>query len=227
MEKKIDGYEDHYLKIDKTYPSVVALKFFLGNNPDFSLRNICKPGHRVLDIGFGDGRDLNLFLDLGFKVYGVEPNEKVVQHTVNKLKHQTNKPDLRVGNNMNTTFDDNSFDVVYSSGAIYYLPSQDHTILDALQESYRVLKKSGYFVGSLCRSDSHAVHGAIKLNNNVFILEDPFYKFRKGQVYHTYNNHSEIINDFSKIGFSEIKIYDYDVDWFGTRETLFLFVAKK
>jgi len=227
MEKKIDGYEDHYLQINKTYPSVVALKFFLGNNPDFTLRKICKPGDKVLDIGFGDGRDLNLFLDLGFKVFGVEPNEKIVKHTLEKLNKETDFIDLRVGSNMQTTFDSRFFDVVYSSAAIYYLPSQEHSILDALHESHRILKDSGYLVGSLCRSDSHAVRDAVKVNNNVFILEDPFYKFRKGQVYHTYNNHNEIINDFKEVGFSEIKIYDYDVDWFGTRETLFLFFAKK
>ena len=32
-------YKDHYLNIKKVYPSVFALKIFLGKNPNFSLRD--------------------------------------------------------------------------------------------------------------------------------------------------------------------------------------------
>ena len=37
-------------------------------------------GKKILDVGFGDGRDLLLFNDLGFSSYGVEVNKEVVEH---------------------------------------------------------------------------------------------------------------------------------------------------
>ena len=222
-----NAYRSHYLKINKTYPSVIALKLFLGNNPDFDIQKEKPNIKKIVDIGFGDARDIGFFLDLGYNVSGIEPDSNVVKHTINKFKDYDNKPDLKVGTNMKTGFKDSTFDVVYSSAAIYYLPSLEYSILDAFKESYRILQHDGLFMGTLARSDIHTVSEAEKINNNIFILKDPFYKYREGQVYHTYTNKSEIISDLSKTGFHDILIYDYDVDWFGTRETLFIFVAKK
>ena len=76
-------------------------------------------------------------------------------------------------------------------------------------------------------NDNHTTADAIKLDSNRLILEDPFYKFRKGQYYHVYNSQEELKTDLEIAGFKAIAITNYDVDWFGTRETLFLFVATK
>ena len=222
-----NGYRSHYLKIDKTYPSVFALKIFLGNNPDFRLKEKYPNISKIVDISFGDGRDIGFFLEQGYHVSGVEPDSKVVNHTRKKYKTYQNRTDLRVGTNIDTGFNSEVFDAVYSSGAVYYLPSLDHSIIDAFRESYRILKKGDLFMGTLARNGIHTLSGAKKINQNIFILKDSFYNYRSGQVYHVYNHKSEIEEDFKKVGFNNIMVYDYDVNWFGTRERLFIFLTTK
>ena len=81
----VNYYRNHYLNIGKTYPSSFALKCFLGNNPELNLSRLDFSGKKICDIGFGDGRDLNLFLDLKMDVFGVEPDSTIVNHTKKKF----------------------------------------------------------------------------------------------------------------------------------------------
>ena len=80
-----ENYINHYLNIKGVYPSVFELKMFLGKNPDLDLRDEDFHGKLILDVGFGDGRDLVLFHNLGFEVFGLEVNEQVVEHAKRKL----------------------------------------------------------------------------------------------------------------------------------------------
>lgn len=221
------NYRNHYLQISKTYPSAFALKCFLGKNPHFSLRGENIAGKKICEIGFGDGRDLNLFIDLGMNVYGVEPDEQVVNHTTKKFGDKIPDGQLCVGSNVNIPFGNKSFDYVYASAAIYYLPSSGTTILNALTEANRVLVPKGLLFVSFSCSDNHTLDQAEWVDQNTAILEDPFYKLRKGQRYHVYNNKQEIKEDFAKTGFQACYIGDYDIDWFGTRERWYLAIAKK
>ena len=145
-EEHYEKYKQHYLKIHETYPSVFALKMFLGRNPKLNLRNIDFNSKNILDLGFGDGRDLNLFINLGFNVYGIEPNLSVVEHTLKKFNKLNMYPKLSKGNNIKTNLKDDFFDFVYASGSIYYMPNQNNTIIDAYNEAYRITKKNGFFL---------------------------------------------------------------------------------
>ena len=82
------------------------------------------------------------------------------------------------------------------------------------------------FMGTFARYDSHVVKDSTKVDNHRIILKDPYYNFREGQLYHIYFK-DELEKDLINVGFKQIKIFDYDVDWFGTRETFFIFTAQK
>tara|TARA_B110000014_G_C20041099_1_gene541122 strand:- start:82 stop:768 length:687 start_codon:yes stop_codon:yes gene_type:complete len=220
-------YTDHYLRIDEIFPSVLALKLFLGNNPIFTFRDHNLNNKKILDIGFGDGRDLYLFHKLKMQVFGIEVDPLVVKHTSSKFKNKGLSITLKTGTNNNTGFNKNFFDIIYASASIYYLVDEFHRIQESYRHCWEILKEGGYFVGSLARFDAHTTVGAHQLDANRLILEDPFYKFRKGQYYHVYNSQDEIKKDLVESGFEIITINNYDVDWFGTRETLYLFIAKK
>ena len=220
-------YIDHYLRIGKVYPSILALKLFLGHNPNFSFKTHDLRGKKILDIGFGDGRDLALFCELGMDVYGTEVDPDVVQHTASKFESYGLSVSLQSGVNRETGFEDGLFDIIYASASIYYLLDENHRIHETYGHCANILKTDGYFVGSVSCADNHTTADAIKLDSNRLILEDSFYQFRKGQYYHVYNSQEELKNDLEAAGFKTIAITNYDVDWFGTRETLFLFVAKK
>lgn len=224
---KTAKYRKHYLDISTTFPSAVALKIFLGDNPKLSLKRNNLKGKKICEIGFGDGRDLNLFKFLSMNVYGVEPDSEVVKHTINKFEDLSFKPVLKVGSNVNTGFKKSFFDIVYASASIYYLPSEDYNINDALEESCRILKKGGTFFATFAREGSHVTKKAKKIDKNTLILEDIYYKLRKGQRYHIYNNKKEIKNDLTRNGFKSFFIGEYDIDWFGTRERLYIVGAKK
>ena len=110
-----DRYRMHYLSIDQVYPSTLALKMFLSNNPDLNLLDHNFQNKKILDIGFGDGRDLVLFCQLGFETFGIEVDREVVSHTSSKFKKWGMKVDARVGFNDDTGYTSNFFDYVYSS----------------------------------------------------------------------------------------------------------------
>ena len=50
------AYIDHYLRIGKVYPSILALKLFLGNNPNFSFKTHDLRGKKILDTVFVCGK---------------------------------------------------------------------------------------------------------------------------------------------------------------------------
>ena len=220
-------YRNHYLKEKKIYPSVFALKLFLGNNPNLSLQANSFKGKKILDVGFGDGRDISLFSDLGFDAYGIEVDSKVVKHSQEKLKRMGIKCTLSVGSNDETGFSENSFDYVYSSAALMYLSNPQITLNQILKHIYYITNIDGNFYGTFTSINSHISNKATFVNSNVIILKDEFYKLREGQYYHVHNSKKEVEDDLERVGFKEIQVYDYNVDWFGTKEVMYIFTCKK
>lgn len=220
-----DLYKNHYLRIKSTYPSVFALKCFLGKNPLLKLQSEDFSGKKILDVGFGDGRDLRLFLDLGFDVYGIEVNEQVVDHTLNKFPGEC--LNLKVGYNDCTGFTRDSFDYIYSCAALMYLKEDTSTVDKTLAHMFDILKSGGQFLGTFTKVNSHITKNANWLTHNRLILKDPYYKQREGQLYHVHASVEEVYNDLTNAGFVECRVHNFDVDWFGTRETAYIFAAKK
>lgn len=221
------NYIGHYTKIDKVYPSAFALKVFLGKFPDFNFRDVNFTGKKILDLGFGDGRDMVLFHDLGFDVSGVEPEAAVVEHRKQRFEAAGIKADLKPGTNMEIPFDDEYFDFLYSSAAMYYMPSETHSIENALREANRVLKPGGHLITSFVTSRAHYIPSAEKIKNNLYKLTDPFFNQRKGQLIHAYDNEIDLKIDLVKINFVDIHLGSFEVNWFGVPESLILVVAKK
>ena len=226
--KTQQNYIDHYLKINNVYPSVFAIKFFLGNNPKLNFNrdyNIKFNKKKILDIGFGDGRDLVLFHNLGMETYGVEVDDSIISHSIEKFNNTSIK--VSKGFNHKTGFKKNSFDFVYSISSLMYLTNKAMTIDNILKHCFDILKPGGFFMGSFTKNTSHVIRGGEKLNNNVFKLKDPYYKFREGQYYYTHKSKSEVKDDLINNGFTNVIVSNYNVDWFGTPEKSFLFFCQK
>ena len=220
-----ENYRDHYLSIDDVYPSVFALKFFLGNNPDLNLRELNFKGKNILDVGFGDGRDLILFRNLGFDVYGVEVDPQVVQHTIEKFDDPNIH--LKVGFNDETGFEHGQFDYIYSCAALMYLRNNQTSVHSILKHMYDLLAIGGRILGTFTAAESHITAEAQYLSENRLILKDPYYKQRNGQIYHIHRSAEEVERDLTLAGFTECKVYDFNANWFGTSETAYMFYAEK
>jgi SAM-dependent methyltransferase len=221
------NYIDHYLGIDQVHPSVFALKMFLGKNPDLNLTGIDYAGKSILDVGFGDGRDLILFHQLGFNIFGVEVDETVVKHTEKKFAQAGIQTSLSFGYNDETGFPKDTFDVVFSSAALMYLRNDESNIQKTLKHVYGIVKPGGYLFGTFTRFDSHITKESSKIDENRIICKDPFYRQREGQLYWLHNSKQEAVDDLHEAGFADCNVYEYDVDWFGTRETAYMFFAVK
>jgi ubiquinone/menaquinone biosynthesis C-methylase UbiE len=204
----------------------LALKIFKGKSPLFNFKSLDFSKLKLLDLGFGDGRDLQLFVDLGFQTYGCEPEREIVSHTRNK--HISPNLILKVGKNTEIPFEDNYFDFIYASASIYYLSNLDLSIEDALKESNRCLKKGGYLIFTATTPKNHYIESAEKISKNIYKLQDEYFNQRLGQLIHVYKDEKEISNDLTRLGFSHDSfVGKFSVDWLGVHESLFIVVSKK
>lgn len=98
-------------------------------------------GMKVLSIGCGSGVDTQWFIDQGAtKVVGIDISEGLVK--IAKQKYP--EVEFRVMDMLHMDFEDEMFDIAYSSLAIHYL--KDWT--EALKETKRVLKPAGRYIFS-------------------------------------------------------------------------------
>lgn len=76
----------------------------------FLLSNL-SPQSKVLDIGFGSGRDLAFLQNNGFNIWGIDPSKKFVDHTKERFNNisdhffKASLPDLDVPNELLHSFD--------------------------------------------------------------------------------------------------------------------------
>lgn len=227
-----ENYKKHYLATHQVYPSVFALKFFLGRNPNHDSRELGNlSGLSVLDIGFGDGRDLALYQNLGMDVYGIEVEEAVVRHTRAKFKNLIPSTNLILGSNIRTGFTQ-QFDFVTAFSSLFYLENETVTFHQVLQNVVSLLKKpnrsspGGKLFCTLARNGTHVLSGAKREDKNTFVLDDPHYKFRRGQRYFVFNDREEVVSIFRANGLDIDGIYEYEANWFGSLERLFIVKAR-
>ena len=106
----------------------------------FPFASFCSSkGQSLLEIGVGLGADHQQFALSGANLTGIDLTERAIEHTRLRLQSQGLKSSLSVGDAENLLFPDNSFDVVYSWGALHHSPNTPK----AIQEVFRVLKPGG------------------------------------------------------------------------------------
>ena len=100
------------------YPTEWIIRTMLGNYPELKLNRENYPNSKILDLGFGDGRNFPLLDNCGLKIFGVETTQEVCQHVTEKFLKRGIPMDLRVGNNANIPFEDNYFDYILASSSL-------------------------------------------------------------------------------------------------------------
>src|SRR5215468_7899247 len=101
-------YDDFYRKRDPVYvyPVEFVVRAFLGNYPRHRTDPSDYVGKRVLDLGFGDGRNMPLLHNLGMQVYGVEISQDICDLARTRMQHLGLDVTLAVGRNHSIPFDD-------------------------------------------------------------------------------------------------------------------------
>lgn len=175
-ERNIDQHYEQFWKAKnaaKVYPTEFVVRTFLADYPSLRFAKP-SPNERVLDVGFGDGRNTSLLCDLGLDVYGVEITQGIVDHTAHRLKQFGHTPDLRVGRNTCLPFEDGFFDYILACHSCYYC-DEGESFVDNMREYLRVMKEGGWFVASMPDKNSYIFNGAVALaDGSLRIAQDPY-----------------------------------------------------
>lgn len=226
--EKARAIEKHYGEFysrrnpDKVYPVEFVVRTLLGTYPELKIDRTTYAGAKILDLGFGDGRNMPLLHDLGFEVYGVEISEEICGLTRDRMQRLGIPVVVKSGSNAHIPFAGAAFDFVLACHACYYV-SEGESFEDNLAEITRVLRAGGRFIFSLAKADSYILRGATPLANGHFrIAHDPC-GVRNGSVFRAFASREEIRDELGgrfedlALGLCENDYYGiYEKVWIGT-----------
>jgi SAM-dependent methyltransferase len=224
IDRKYDAYY-RARAAAKVYPVEFVVRAFLGSYPRLKTDTVALRGDRVLDLGFGDGRNLPLLSDLGLEPYGVEITEEICERAVARMKLLGVSFEARVGRNTHLPFADGFFDHVLACHSCYYIDPGER-FSDNLAEIARVMKPGGLFVHSLPIGTSYIMRGAIDLGDgHMRIANDP-YGLRNGYVMKKFDKSKDIETALSA-HFCDVRIGACRNDWWGIDEHVWIVVCNR
>jgi SAM-dependent methyltransferase len=220
-------YEEFYRDRDPAYvyPVEFVVRAFLGQYPRLRRDKGEYSGKRVLDLGFGDGRNMPLLHNLGMHIFGVEISHNICELTQARMRRLGIKANLRVGSNCSIPYDDGFFDIVLACHSCYYV-NPGSRFIDNAREIARVLKPDGSFVFSAPMGTSYLLNSARDLGEaHMQIIDDPL-RVRNGSVLKKFDRESEIEAALSPM-FEEFAIGSCRNDFWGINEHVWIVVCRR
>ena len=108
------------------------------------LKKFCSQGDKVLDLGCGNGRLLELLADLKIDYRGIDSSETLIDLAVKDYPEKS----FSLADVLNLPLAENSFDKVFSIAVLHHIPS-DELRLRFFSECQRVLKPKGLLILSV------------------------------------------------------------------------------
>lgn len=118
-------------KFQPYFPVLNAEYFYKYHLPKKNIKKF-----KILDLGCGNGVNLNFFNQFGYDCYGIDISKKCI----NSLK-KVYKNKVKLNSFEDIDFKDNFFDAVFSHSSLYY--GEKKNFKNGIQEVTRVLKKNG------------------------------------------------------------------------------------
>jgi SAM-dependent methyltransferase len=206
------------------YPTEWIIRTLLGNYPGLMLKKDYT-GCKILDIGFGDCRNMPLLANLGFDIYGIEITDEIIEISRTRLQNLNIHADLRTGTNTNIPFPDNYFDYILSSFSMYYIDN-DTNFNDNVVEYMRVLKTDGVILTTLAEPQTFIFKDCLPVDNShVIIRNDPF-GLRNGYKLRWFKTRDEVAAFFERSCRNVSIGYSYN-DYYGLTISYFMVVAYK
>lgn len=107
-------------------------------------------GQNVLDVGSGNGYLMSRYALEGAFVHGIDITEVGVDLCKKRFNYMSLPGDFNVASAEEIPYDDNSFDLVTSTGVLHHTPDTPK----AVREIFRVLKPGGRFITMFYYRDS-------------------------------------------------------------------------
>lgn len=206
------------------YPVEFVVRAFLGTYPELRMPKEYDDRH-ILDLGYGDGRNMPLLSNLGMKIWGVEISEDINRHVQDRLTKLGIQAELKVGTNAHIPYDDSFFQYVLACHSCYYVEPGD-TFSDNIAEIARVLEPSGFFIASLPMLDTYILNGAKPLPDSHFEITNDPYGLRNGIVFRAFSTEYEIRETLAPF-FTDFSIgYCNDMFW-GIHQKVWTVVCRK
>jgi SAM-dependent methyltransferase len=221
------SYTDFYHERSphNVYPVEFVVRAFLGSYPRLKTEISGSRGKRVLDLGFGDGRNMPLLHNLGMEVFGVEISQDICDLTQARMNRIGVDVNLRVGRNSRIPYEDAFFDNVLACHACHYVDSGTQ-FSDNVREIARVTKSGGRFIFSAPMGSSYILRGASDLGEgHMEIANDP-YGVRKGAILKKFDSEAEIGQTLSPF-FIDLQIGSCRNDWWGIEEHVWTVVCRR
>lgn len=105
------------------------------------LKKYTKAGNKVLDLGCGNGRLIEIFEDIKVDYIGTDNSAGLLD----QAKEKYPKNDFVLLSSLKLPFPDNSFDLIFCLAVLHHIPSQDMR-LKFLEEARRMLKPGGKII---------------------------------------------------------------------------------
>lgn len=225
--KEGDSKYSEYYKSNglKVYPSEFVVRAFLGSYPRHKFNKHQITGKSILDLGFGDGRNMQLFHHLEMEVHGIEITQEICDVVTSRLKSEGVDVVTKVGRNTQIPYEDGRFDFVLASSSCYYM-DPDKKYSDNVKEIARVLKPGGIFIHSVPMPSTFIMKNAIdRGDGHMEITEDP-YGVRVGYILKKFDDEEEVKSSLEPY-FNDIKIGSCRDDFWGDSVHLWLVICTK
>ncbi len=207
------------------YPVEFVVRAFLGTYPRLKPDAQLYPGRRVLDLGFGDGRNMPLLCNLGMQVHGVEISEEICKSGAERLAALGHQVETRVGRNHQIPYPAGYFDHILACHACYYV-DQGTTFADNVAEIARVQRSGGRFIFSAPCADSYIMDGAIDLGDGHMQISNDPYGVRNGTIMRRFDSEADIVAAIAP-HFTAARIGSARNDWWGIEERVWIVVCER
>ena len=227
VTKNTIPYNQYYQKRTHihVYPVEFVVRTLLGNYPNLAMNKDSYLGSKLLDLGYGDGRNMPLFHNIGFKIFGLEISQEINRLAHERLKALGIDAELKVGQNNCIPYKDQFFDFIVACHSCYYV-NEGSTFNENLVELSRVLRTEGVFIASLPMRDNFIFNDAELLSDGHYrITKDP-YGIRKGTIHKTFINEDEIIEIFSPY-YKDLSIGYINDNYYGINVKMWIIKATR
>lgn len=221
------GYGSFYSNRDPAYvyPVEFVVRALLGTYPRHQSAPATYRGQRVLDLGFGDGRNMPLLHNLGMQVFGLEISQEICDLTKARMNRLGVDAMLDIGRNCKMPYGDAFFDRILACHSCYYV-DEGTRFDDNIKEMARVLKPGGICIFSAPKSTSYIMRGAIDLGDgHMQIANDP-YGVRNGYILKKFDDERDIAKSLSS-AFTDFEFGSCENDFWGVEEHVWIVVCRR
>lgn len=188
-------------KYPPSYPNEMMVKIISSKHYS-NIRIKSSNKNKILEIGSFSGNNLRYFIENGFKSYGIEINQKLVDLGISNLKRLKIKPPIiKIGTNTKIPFKNKFFDTLVSVNTIHY--NSGAQVDKALQEYKRVLKNDGVLYLETLGKNHFAFGKKIRNLSYKSNLKD----FRKNHTFGFFDNSLHLKKTLKRY-FNKVEIFE-------------------